>query len=58
MRLASSEWNCDASGRSVGLNVDEPTKFAGRAIMLGLSNDEEGTVVEEAQKLDDCGVVQ
>ena len=58
LRLASSWLFFDTPLRTSGLNLDEPTQFAGRTIMLGLSNDEEGIVVEEAQKLDDCGVVQ
>ena len=41
-----------------GLNLDEPTQFAGRTIMLGLSIDEDGIVVAEAQKPEDYGVVQ
>ena len=39
-----------------GFNHDE--QHAGRTIILGLSNDEDGTVVAEAQKPDFYGVVQ
>ena len=49
LRLASSWLPVDMSLGTSGLDLDEPTLFAGRTIMLGLCNDEEGIVVVEAQ---------
>ena len=49
LRLASSWLPVDMSLSTSGLDLDEPTQFAGRTIMLGLCNGEGGIVVVGGQ---------
>ena len=55
LRLASIWLPVDMSLSTSGLDLDEPTLFAGRTIMLGLCNDEDGIVVVEAQNVKNSG---